>query len=64
LKVQNISQVDIFVLRRAGGFRKESRENVRGMRRQGEIRGQSCSKSEGREVSSDVRFRLFAGCGG
>ena len=33
----------MFTLRRAGGFRKESRENVRGMRRQGERRGQAWS---------------------
>jgi hypothetical protein len=29
------------------------------MRRQKEFRGKSCSKPEGREVSSDVRLRIF-----
>ena len=59
LKVQKIVQVDIFTLRRAGGFKKESRENVRGMRRLGQIRDQKSSPSEGQEVSGEHRFDLF-----
>jgi hypothetical protein len=59
LNVQKIMQVDIFALRRAGGFKKESRENVRGMRRQGEIDGQVCSNPEGQGVSGKNRLNLF-----
>ena len=54
----------IFKPRRAGGFRRTSIQFVRRMRRQGEIRGQSCSKAEGREVSGEHRFGLFVECGG
>jgi hypothetical protein len=37
---------------------------VRGMRRQGEIRAQSCLYPEGQGVSGKNRFEWFAGCGG
>jgi len=44
--------------------RRSAVRNVHNMRRQKEFRGKRSSHPEGREVSSDVRFRLFAGCGG
>ena len=34
------------------------------MRRQGEIRGEVCSRPEGQGVSGKNRFRMFVGCGG
>jgi hypothetical protein len=54
----------LFKPRRAGRVRKKSVENVRGMRRQGEIRGQVYSKAEGQAVSGKDRLRMFVGCGG
>jgi hypothetical protein len=49
----------ILTRRRAGGFSRRSVRNVRGMRRQGEIRGKACSHAEGQEISGEHRFDLF-----
>jgi len=54
----------MFTRRRVRGFRRISLWFVRGMRRQGEKRGQVYLPSEGQGVSGKDRLKWFAGCGG
>ena len=45
-------------------LRRSAIRNVHKKRRQKEFRGKRSSHPEGQEVSSDIRCKLFAGCGG